>query len=135
MGMFPSIENIIGIKSVIRFLDELVRKDPPAQRVMDALEMSLSCNNLAFNKNNYIQTDTRGPDMLGSYSDIDMAGHDSIVLVHDFSHRMWERFNSDVFVVWTRDTAKLSSLLDYLNNIDDIRKITFTLKIADKENG
>ena len=41
----------------------------------------------------------------------------------------------NVFVVWTQDTTKLLSFLDYLDNIDDIRKVKFTIQISDEENG
>ena len=70
-----------------------------------------------------------------SYSSIAMAGHDSKALMHDFPPKVWKRFRDDVFVVWTHDTAKLLSFLDYLNNIDETGKIKFTMQIADEVNG
>ena len=48
---------------------------------------------------------------------------------------LWKRFRDDVFVIWTHHTAKLSSFLDYLNNIDETGKIKFTMQIADEVNG
>ena len=48
---------------------------------------------------------------------------------------MWKIFKDDVFVVWTHGTAKLPFFSDYLNNIDDTRKIKFTMEIADDVNG
>ena len=62
-----------------------------------------------------------------SYSDIPMEGYDNKALMYDFPPKMWKRFRDDVFVVWTHDTAKLPSFLDYLNNIDETRNIKFTM--------
>ena len=55
--------------------------------------------------------------------------------MYDFSPKVWKRFRDDVFVVWTQDTAKLPSFLDYLNNIDETGKIKFTMQVADEVNG
>ena len=63
-----------------------------------------------------------------------MAGHDSKALMYDFPPKVWKRFRDDVFAVWTHDTAKLPSFLDYPDNIDDAGKIKFTMQIADDVN-
>ena len=135
--MLPSIDNKMGINSVKKFLDERACKDPPTQCVIEALELCLSCNNSVLNNTNYIQTDgtAQGPHMSCSYSDIAMAGHGSKVLLYDFPPKVWKRFRDDLFVVWTHDTAKLPSFLNYINNIDDTGKIKFTMQIADDVNG
>ena len=64
-----------------------------------------------------------------------MAGHDNKALMHDFPPKMWKRFGDDVFVVWTHNTPKLPSFLNYLNNINETRKIKFTKKIEDEVSG
>ena len=135
INMFPSIDNKMGIHSVNKVLDERASKDP--QCVIETLELCLSCNNSVFNNTIYIQTDgtAQGPHMSCSYSDIAMGGHESKALMYDFPPKVWKRFRDSVFIVWTHDTAKLPSLLDYLNNIDDTRKIKFTMQIADNVNG
>ena len=56
INMFPSIDNKMGVNSVIKLLDERVCKDPPTKCVIEALELCLNCNNSVFNKTNYIQT-------------------------------------------------------------------------------
>ena len=43
--MFPSIDNKMGVNSVIKLLDERECKDPPTQCVIEALELFLNCNN------------------------------------------------------------------------------------------
>ena len=73
--------------------------------------------------------------MLCSYSEIAVVGYDSKVLSYDFAPKARKRFRYNVLVVWAYDTAKLPSFLDYLNNVDDIGKIKFTMKIADDVNG
>ena len=133
MNMFPSIDNKIGINSVIKFLDEGACKDPPTQCVIDALELCLNYNISVFNNTNYIRTDVTAQ-VLCLYSDIAMAGHDSKTLMYDFPPKMWKRFRDYVFFVWAYDTAKLRSFLYYLNNIDDTRKVKFTMQIADEIN-
>ena len=55
--------------------------------------------------------------------------------MYDFPPRVWKRFRDDVFLVWTLDTAKLPSFLDYLNNTDDTKKIKLTMQIGDDVNG
>ena len=75
------------------------------------------------------------PKGLICHADIAMAGHDSKALMCDYPPKVWKGFRNDVFVVWTHDTAKLPSFLDYLNNINDTGKIKFTMQIADDVNG
>ena len=131
INMFPSIDNKMGINSVIKFLDERSCKDPPTQCVIDALELCLNYIISVFNNTNHIQTDVTAQ-VSCLYSDIAMAGHDSKTLMYDFPPKVWKRFRNDVFFVWAHD--KLPSFLHYLNNIDDTRKVKFTMQIADEIN-
>ena len=63
MNMFPSIDNKMGIDSVIKILNKRRCKNPPTQCVIEALELCLNFNNSIFNNTNYIQTDgtAQGP--------------------------------------------------------------------------
>ena len=135
--MFPSIDNKMGINSVKKILDKRACKDSPGKCVIEAFDLYLSCNYSVFNNTNYIQKDgtTQGPHTSYLYSDIAMAGPDNKALMYDFQPKVWKRFKDDVFVVWTHDTAKLPSFLDYLNNIRDTVKIKFIMQIADDVNG
>ena len=58
INMFPSIDNEMGINSVIKLLNKRVCKDPTKQCVVEALELCLNCNNSIFNNTNYIQQTT-----------------------------------------------------------------------------
>ena len=135
--MLPSIDNKIGINSVIKFLSKRTCKNPPTLCVIEALELCLNCNNSIFNNTSYIQTDStgQGSHMSFSYSDIAMAGHDCKALMCDFPPKVLKRLRDYGFVVWTHSTASLPSFLDYLNNIDKTGKIKFTMQIADEVNG
>ena len=127
----------MGTNSIIKLLNKRGCKNPPTQCVIEALELSLNCNTSIFNNTNYIQTDGtfQRPHVLCSHSDLAMAGGVSKPLMYDFPPKVWKRFRDDVFVIWTHHTAKLSSFLDYLNNIDETGKIKFTMQIADEVNG
>ena len=59
-----------------------------------------------------------------------MVGHDGKNLVYDFPPKVWKWFRDNAFVIWTQDTAKLPSFLNYLNNIDDTGKLKFTTQIC-----
>ena len=45
INMFFSIDNKIGIDSVIKLLNKRRCKNPPTQCVIEALELCLNCNN------------------------------------------------------------------------------------------
>ena len=47
---------------------------------------------------------------------------------------VWKHFRDDVSSVWTHNINFLPAFLDFLHNPDSIRKIKFTMQIAD-ENG
>ena len=124
------------INSVKKFSDERACKDPHTQCIIEALELCLSCNNSIFKNTNYIHRDDTAQGLhMSCWYYIVMAGHDSKVLMYDFPLKVWKRFRDNVFVVWTHNTAKLPSFLEYLNNIDDTGKIKFTMQIADDGNG
>ena len=84
--MLRSIDNKIGINSVIKFSSKRACKKPPTLCIIEALELRLNCNNSIFNNTNYIRTDStgQGSHMSFSYSEIAMAGHDSKALMYDF---------------------------------------------------
>ena len=63
-----------------------------------------------------------------------MARHDIKALIYEFPPKVWKIFRNDVFL-FGHTTAKLPSLLDCLNKIDDTKKIKFTMQNADDVNG
>ena len=137
INILRSIDNKIGINSVIKFLSKRACKKSPTLCIIEALELCLNCNNSIFNNTNYIRTDSagQGSHMSFSYFEIAMAGHDSKALMYDFPPKVLKRLRDYGFVVWTHGTAKLPSFLDYLINIDKTGEIKFTMQIADEVNG
>ena len=137
INILRSIDNKIGINSVIKFLSKRACKKSPTLCIIEALELCLNCNNSIFNNTNYIRTDSagQGSHMSFSYFEIAMAGHDSKALMYDFPPKVLKRLRDYGLVVWTHDTAKLPFFLDYLINIDKTGKIKFIIQIADEVNG
>ena len=137
VNMFPSIDKNIGIASVRKYLDERESKDLPTDCITEALELCLSCNNSVFNNTNYLQTDgtAQGPHMFCSYADVAIAYHDKKALSYFLRSTTWKRFRDDISAAWEHGIDTLSSFLDYLNNVDEAGKITFTMEVADQEKG
>ena len=73
--------------------------------------------------------------MSSSYADIAMAYHDRKTLSFFLSPTTWKRFREDIFVAWEHGTDTCPLFLDYLDNVDEAGKITFTMEIADQEKG
>ena len=134
VNMFPSIDNESVIKAVKKVLNDRESKNPPTERILEALRLCLECNNSVFNDKSFIQINgtAQGPHMSYSYSDLTMAHFDNRVENYTLKPTVWKRFRNDVFSVWTHNINTLSALLDYLNNIDSTGKIKFTLRIADE---
>ena len=65
-----------------------------------------------------------------SYADLALASYDSKALVFDLSPTTWKRFRDDVLVVWTHGPASVSLFSEYLNKIDKMGKIQFTMQAA-----
>ena len=59
-------------KAVRKVLNDRESKSPPIECVLEALRLSLECNNSVFNDKNFIPTDgtAQRPHMSCSYSDI-----------------------------------------------------------------
>ena len=73
--------------------------------------------------------------MFSYYADIARAYHDRKELSYFLSPTTWKRFCDNVFVAWEHGTDTLPSFLDYISNIDEARKIKFTVEIADQYKG
>ena len=86
--MLRTIDNKIGINSVIKFLSKRACKKPPTLYIIEALELCLNCNNSIFNNTNYIQTDDPAQrfHMSCLNSDIAMAGAPYVVFVLCYSY-------------------------------------------------
>ena len=72
INMFPSIDNISGLKAVKNILDARQDQFPPTTCIIEALKLCLECNNSFFNNKHFLQSDgtAQGPHMSCSNSDI-----------------------------------------------------------------
>ena len=62
----------MGIESVRNILLKRDDNTPPAESIIEVLELCLNCNNSIFNNHHYLQVDgtAQGPHMSCSYSDM-----------------------------------------------------------------
>ena len=132
VNMFPNIDNKSGLLRVKETLTNSNFGVDSTQCIVDTLEICVTCNNSKFNHQHFLQTDgtAQGPHMSCSYADIAMAKYDCLPNKFHLKPSVWKRFRDDVFVLWEHSTASLSSFLDYLNTMDKIGKIRFTMEIA-----
>lgn len=120
VNVFPSIDNISGMKAVENILESRINKTPPTDCILEASKLCLECNNSVFDDRFFLQTDgtAQGPHMSCSYSDIAMAHFDNIAENYFLKPTVWKRFRDDVFSVWTHGVELLPDFLEFLNGID-----------------
>ena len=57
INMFPSIDNISGLKSMKKVLESRSNQFPPSNCIIEALKLCLESNNSIFNSKHYLQSD------------------------------------------------------------------------------
>ena len=72
INMFPSIDNISGLKAVKSILDARQDQFPPTACIIEALKLCLQCYNSIFDKKHFLQSEgiAQDPHMSCSYRDI-----------------------------------------------------------------
>ena len=65
-----------------------------------------------------------------SYSDIAIQYFDIKALEFNPPVICWKRFRDDIFVVWPHTLKELQVFFNYMNNIDQSKKIQFTMEVA-----
>ena len=130
--MFRSIDNISGLKSVKKVLERRSNQFPPSNCIYEAYKLFLESNNSIFNNKHYFQSDgtAQGPHMSCSYSDITIQYFDVKILEFNLPVICWKRFRDDIFVVWPHTLEELQVFFNYMNNIDQSKKIQFTMEVA-----
>ena len=78
VNMFPSINNVSGLKAVSEILENRETNFPHAECILGTLKLCLECNNSVFNEKFYLQEDGTAmePHMSSSNSDIAMYRFD-----------------------------------------------------------
>ena len=73
INMFPSIDNISGLKAVKSILDARQDQFLPTACIIEALKLCLQCNNSIFDNKHFLQSDgtAQGPHISRSYSNTD----------------------------------------------------------------
>ena len=99
--MFPSIDNISGLKAVKSILDARQDQFPPMACITEALKLCLKCKNSIFNNKHFLQSDgtAQGPHMSCSYSDIAIQYFDVEALEHTPATICWKRFRDHICIV------------------------------------
>ena len=132
INMFPSIDNISGLKAVKSILDARQDQVPPTACIIKALKLCLECNNSLFNNKHFAQNDhtVQGPHMSCFYSDIAIQYFGVKALEYTPATICWKRFRGDIFIVWPRSIDELDIFFDYMNKVDPTNKIQFTMEVA-----
>ena len=132
INMFPGTYNISGLKSVKKVLESRSNQFPPSNCIIEALKLCLESNKSFFNNKHYLEIDstTQGLHMSCSYSDIAIQYFDIKALEFNPTVICWKRFRDDIFAVWPNTFEELQVFFNYMNNIDQSKKIQFTMEVA-----
>ena len=134
VNMFPSISNENGIQAVQKALQRRSRKQPPTKCIIEALKITLTCNNSKFHGKHLLQTDgtAMGAPNSCSYADLATAPLDDQVYEAQKTNFpeifVYRKFRDDVFSLWHGDIYRLDDFLFFLNSLD--RNIKFTMEIG-----
>ena len=88
--MFPNIDNNLRLSSAKKYLDLCSKNIAPTNCLLEALELCLTCNNLIFNDENYLQIDgtAQRSHISCSYVDNNMEDFDNVALEYHLSPTM-----------------------------------------------
>ena len=69
---------------------------------------------------------------INSCSYIDIAIHYFDIKALEFNPLVicWKRFRDDIFVVWLHTLEELQVFVNYMNNLDQSKKIQFTMEVS-----
>ena len=83
--MYPSINNEMGISACKRALDKRTTLSPSTECLLEAIKITLDCNNSSFNNKHYCQNrgTAMGPHSACGYADLTMTEIDHKILNHD----------------------------------------------------
>ena len=120
VNMFPSIDNKMGIESVKNIWLNSGDIIPPAQCIIETLELCLKCNNSICNNQHYLQVDdtAEGVHMSSFCNDTAMYSYDLKVLSYVPAVKCWKRFLDDVHVLWEYSRDGLDNIISFMNSID-----------------
>ena len=123
ISMYPSINNEMGISACKRALDKRTTLSPSTECLLEAIKITLDCNNSSFNNKHYRQNrgTAMGPHNACSYADLTMTEIDHKILNHyDRPKDLvfppdWSRFHDDCFSPWFGSHDDLARFTDWLS--------------------
>ena len=137
ISMYPSIDNKVGLDACKAALDHREKLSASTDYLLEAIKITLECNNSTFNNKHYRQNQgtAMGPHNACSYADQAMTTIDHKIL--DINSRPnditfppdWSRFRGDCFSPWFAGVPALLELMERLNSISD--SIKFTVKYSE----
>ena len=127
--MYPSTDNKVGLGA---YIDRREKLSPSTHCLLEAIKITLECNNSTFNNKHYRQNrgTAMGTHNACSYVDLAMTTIDHKIL--DTNTRPndtafppdWSRFRDDCFSPWFAGVPALLKFTEWLNSISDIIKLT-----------
>ena len=135
--MYPSIDNEVGLAACKEALDRREKLSPSTDCLLEAIKITLECNNSTFNKKHYRQNrgTAMGPHNACSYADLAMTVIDRKIL--DVNKRPndvlsppdWSRFREDCFSIWFESVPAVLNFTEWLNSLSN--SIKFTVKYSE----
>ena len=137
ISMYPSIDNKVGLAACKEALNGREHTFLSTECLLEAIKITLECNNSIFNKKHYHQNrgTAMGPHNACSYADLAMTTIDRRIL--DVNNRPddvlfppdWSRFRDDCFSIWFESVPSLLKFTDWLNSLSN--SIRFTVKYSE----
>ena len=137
ISMYPSIDNEVGLSSCKAALNRREKFSPSTDCLLEAIKITLECNNSTFNNKHYRQNrgTAIGPHNACSYADLAMTTIDHKIL--DTNNRPndiifppdWSRFRDDCFSPWFGGIPALLEFTEWLNSLS--HSIKFTVKYSE----
>ena len=129
--MFPSIDNISGLKAVKSIPDARQGKFSPTACIIEVLKLCLKCNHPIINNKHFLQIHGtgQGPHMSCHYSNIAIQYFDVKALEYTPANVCWKRF-THIFIVWPHSIDEFDIFFDYMNNVDPTKNVQFTVEVA-----
>ena len=128
---------MLGLAACKEAQDHREHTSPSTECLLEAIKITLECNNSIFNKKHYRQNrgTAMGPHNACSYADLAMTTIDRRIL--DINNRpnnvlfppYWSRFRDDCFSIWFESVPSLLKFTEWLNSLNN--SIIFTVKYSE----
>ena len=104
-AMYPSIDNKLGLEACRDALNTRPEMKPSTECLLEAIKITLECNNSKINGKHYLQIDgtTMGPKNACNYADISVSNIDKKIFCQDdIKYLCWGRYRNDIFSLWNQ---------------------------------